>query len=266
MFNFDLMMSNFADTYRLDQIKDCDAFLAIVNRNYKESQELMDDLENALSFGKLVIRLNLEQVVIQDMNGYINDEKLVDFYFNKEKDKRFIDGEGELFCELVYFFEKNLPKTVIQKDKKTDLLIITPNKLKSKVTNLQNKFKIKYSHPSAVLNPNFQLVLDSRIIFAIFTDETCSNEKIVQEINYAQLIGSQIFILEDTTISNSNSKLDVISEKIPQKNRFKGLQSLKDSVFLNTLTNEINKVITKTNFEKDLLDKFIQVGFEAFIV
>jgi hypothetical protein len=144
-----------------DAIRDCDLLLVLANEQYSISEELMKDFDDFIKFTKPLIVLNLEADVLlrPEFKAYY---KSIDFFSDSNTD--YLNGEGRYFIDLVFELSRNLPKTLIEREKKIDLYIIVSHDLTKHFDYLKSKYKVKFSHPSEQLNPNFQVIKDCKVL------------------------------------------------------------------------------------------------------
>ena len=114
-------------------------------------------------------------------------------------------SEGSCFIDLVFELSRNLPKTLTESEKKIDLLVIVSPGLKKHFEFLKAKYKVKFSHPSEQLNPNFQAIKECKVLVAVIDNEVAPNRKCFEEIKFCRHLENQIIsikVFDQLEISN----------------------------------------------------------------
>jgi len=94
-----------------------------------------------------------------------------------DKNSDYLNGEGRYFTDLGFELSRNLPKTLIEREKKIDLYIIVSHELTKHFHYVKSKYKVKFSHPSEQLKPNFQAIKECKVLISVIDNEVASNRK-----------------------------------------------------------------------------------------
>ena len=237
------------ETDKQDKIKNCDVLLVLANEQYSISEELMKDFDDFIKFTKPLIVINLEKDVIlrPEFKAYY---KSIDFYNDTNNDN--LNGEGSCFVDLVFELSRNLPKTLIESEKKFDLLVIVSVDLRKHLDYLKSKYKVKFSHPREQLNPNFQAAKECKILLAVIDNEVASSRKCFEEMKFCRQFENQIIYIKLCDEIKLNTQLKEIindSVEIETKN---GTESLTNNTFRKNLQRRIKDILNRKSFEEKM--------------
>ena len=156
--------------------------LVLANRQYSISEELMKDFDDFLKFTKPLMVLNLDNdlVLRPEFQAYNNS---IDFFNDTNSD--YLNGEGRYFIDLVFELSRILSKTLIEREKKIDLFIIVSDYLTTNFHFLQSKYKVKFSHPSEQLNPNFKQSESPKFQLLLSIMKYHLIENVLKRLNFA---------------------------------------------------------------------------------
>jgi len=228
--------------------------IAIVNQQFTQNDECVDEYKEAIKAGKIILRLNLEpNLQLEDSKS----DKSAIFNLYTDEKECYLNSEEKMFINIVYWLEKMLPKAIMQKEKSIDLLTIAHESLTKQLERIEIKNVTKSTlHPSLSLRPDFASVRKAKTVLAVISDEVNESAKSIEEIKFAHTIDTPLFVIEDKDIEHLDAELKELLKKIPSENQFQDLGKLSDMRFVKQLASELSKVIERKKQENELIVKF----------
>lgn len=255
---FDVEFIQEDENFQGDNENNYEIFLVFTCMKYNEQNSFGPKLKDAFNENKNVAIINLEsRLSLFNINK--DFEKFDAFNFFKDTQKTYLNGEGKPFSNLVFWLNDKLPKNTIKRIKPTDLLIISPRNYEKWLKKLDLKGEVKYSYPSDKFCPNFRLIKDAKVVLAVINDEINECDKSIEEIKFANEIGTPIYVIEDTDIDYLDPELKSILRKLKNECQFQGIDKLDQKKYNRTISMTVKEEIDRKTRENDLKINLIEL-------
>ena len=107
--------------------------------------------------------------------------------------------------------------------------------------------------------PNFRLVQDAKVVLAVLNDEINECDKSIQEIKYANAIGTSICVIEDTYIEYLDPEIKGVLKKLKNECQFQGIEKLDQRSYTRTIS-----AVVRDEIERKTRENYLKINLIEF--
>lgn len=227
-----------------EKIQKADLVLVFFNYDYALDEFCRRDFAN-LKGKSEVLKINLaaEAYLPPDLIGQFRMDKERCVEFHEDFQKQYLSGKGKLFTELITKMKHILPRPFVI-EKKIDITVVGTEEDARKMKEKKEYagMKIESLAPSGDIEPNFELINDTKLMLVILTEPVNSNENAIEELKYSKLMKTDMIIVQDKALKNANPAVESIKGANRPENNFASLEVIAKGDFAEKVKENVRQV------------------------